>query len=467
VTAIDPVSMLLTTASAGFFGGGITLAVPTNGKVVDTQIVDETDNGWTYSPNSGQLVWDKSFKGPTLVGGTGAFQCNYGAERRAAYSFSGASGVILHGLVWQDSHEFSVLLDTETVNMDASSSWGDGTAVFFARTGLDPTQSHTIALVDYNSDVPDCRAKYGGRFCCTGLDAITLLRAGTADLPPTTSSQPTGTNLPQNTGTSSSNVGAIAGGVVGGIIAALAILLLAWFILRRKRNNKDEPVHPSGGIGQPVLSDEHTSRPAFFSNAPTSYAPSMSNSGIGFANPGAQSMHRSDSHWAPAGDVGSIHQSVASLPPGAANAMSPSSMYSQQGIPPQMYEQQQQQQQTPSWLQPVVATGDRKVRHGIGAGGNGVVAAPPTGSQPSSLYAAQTNSSQPQLARSAGSNSSGAAPYGSAPVSEPGAPGGPRLAQEDLEQVLAFIAQRMDRVPGQPPTGPRSEDGDHLPEYRG
>jgi hypothetical protein len=44
----------------GFFGGGITLAMDTGGKVIDaSQIIDDGDAGWTYQPDSGGLVWDR------------------------------------------------------------------------------------------------------------------------------------------------------------------------------------------------------------------------------------------------------------------------------------------------------------------------------------------------------------------------------------------------------------------------
>ncbi|KAH7096992.1 hypothetical protein BKA62DRAFT_643772 [Auriculariales sp. MPI-PUGE-AT-0066] len=433
-----------------FFGGGITLAVDTNGKVVDdSQTIDDHDASWVYTPVTGG-VWDKGAKGPTLFDNTATFNCLYATDKTATYIFSGASGVIMKGNVWADSHDFSVVLDGATTNMDATSSWLDGSTVLFAKAGLDPTQSHTISLVDYNSDVgPDCRAKYGGRYCCAGLDAITLLKTGTANLPPTSSTgtgsnNGTKTNTPvQSTTSNSSNVGAIAGGVVGGLVAALAIVALAWFFMRRRRHDKDDyqPTYNPGDLGQPMHTDEHAARPAFFA-PPTSYAPSVAQSGRDGLYAAGSVMHSDAS--APQ-QYGGMQQVV--------NPMSPTaSMYSQQPV------QQHGQPQSPAWLQPVVATGDRKARAGFGAGGTGVTEQ----SNPSSLYGGAVNGSAPQLvhAHSAGSNSSGGG-------QQPG--GGPRLGQEDLEQVLQFIAQRMDRPGGAAPSsgGARSDvDGDDLPTYQ-
>ncbi|KZV82411.1 hypothetical protein EXIGLDRAFT_345931 [Exidia glandulosa HHB12029] len=161
-----------------FFGGQVTMGVTTNGKVVnDDSNVDDQDSGWSYTPTDSGLAWDRGGHGRTLFNTTSSFDCNYGATVLATYTFSDAGGVILRGNVWPDAHAFSVTLDDKTTNMDASSSWEDGQAVFFMKGGLDPTAQHTITLRDFNSDVPDCNR---GRVCCVALDAITLLKAGSA-----------------------------------------------------------------------------------------------------------------------------------------------------------------------------------------------------------------------------------------------------------------------------------------------
>ncbi|KAJ6627785.1 hypothetical protein B0H10DRAFT_1940781 [Mycena sp. CBHHK59/15] len=54
----------------------------------------------------------------------------------------------------------------------------------------------------------------------------------------------TSTSSPSNTGGSSTNVGAIAGGVVGGVTFMLALFLVALFFLRRRRMRHTEKVRP-------------------------------------------------------------------------------------------------------------------------------------------------------------------------------------------------------------------------------
>lgn len=54
---------------------------------------------------------------------------------------------------------------------------------------------------------------------------------------PTNGSSPDSDSQTQTEGKKGTNVGAIAGGVVGGVCGLLLLLLLLWFLLRRKRRN--------------------------------------------------------------------------------------------------------------------------------------------------------------------------------------------------------------------------------------
>lgn len=179
-------ALLQVSASAGsefrFFGGTVTLGIPTNGKVVDDgTTLDDRNPAIGYAPSTGALAWDHTGTGRTLYNTTLTFNCNYGATVLATYAFTGAGGVVLLGNVWQDSHAFSVTLDDATTNLDATSSWQDGQTVLFARGGLDPAVQHTVSLRDFSADDTTCNQ---GKYCCTGLDAITLLKPGTACVQP-------------------------------------------------------------------------------------------------------------------------------------------------------------------------------------------------------------------------------------------------------------------------------------------
>ncbi|EJD39563.1 hypothetical protein AURDEDRAFT_116103 [Auricularia subglabra TFB-10046 SS5] len=245
-----------------FFGGALEIGVQTGGRTVDdSQVVDDQDSGWALAPGRGGGQWDsKSAQGYFNI--TGSFECNYGRDISAAYTFSGAGGAVLHGGVVGDMSAFSVQLDDEPpVNLVASG-WEDESVVFHVAGALDPAKEHTITLRNFNSEVTNCNVD---KFCCVNLDAIQLLRAGKEDLSAlpqdpdggggdSSGQQGSGPD-PSKTGSSpKTNAAAIAGGVVGGT-AAIAILgVLAFFLLRRRCRKAESKRRTFDG--QPPLSYE-------------------------------------------------------------------------------------------------------------------------------------------------------------------------------------------------------------------
>lgn len=249
-----PHSMLLAVAAASdnefrFFGGMLTLGVDTKGHdVKDSNVIDDQDAGWNYS--GGRVgtggTWDTT-AGATLFDKTGTFQCNYGQGSTAAYKFSGAGGLVLHGNVWRDAHSFSVSLDGTIINMDATSSWEDGRTVLFAQGGLDPAAVHTLTVLDYNAEDQTCTNGADGkfRFCCLGIDSLLLLEPGTKTLPTipsppssnstTPGSDPDSDTQPDSTSNSKSIAGPVAGGVIGGLALAAVVIFGLLFYRRRKR----------------------------------------------------------------------------------------------------------------------------------------------------------------------------------------------------------------------------------------
>ncbi|EJD39561.1 hypothetical protein AURDEDRAFT_187308 [Auricularia subglabra TFB-10046 SS5] len=270
-----------------FFGGAVEIGVQTGGKTVDDSlIIDDRDSGWMLVPGRGGGQWDFT-TGQRLFNVTGTFECNYGSGISATYKFSGAGGAVLLGDVEFGTSPYSVQLDDGAfVNLDASSTWPDGSTPFFVAGALDPAKEHTITLRNFNSQATSCGPT---GFCCISIDAIQLLRAGKDNLPalpqnPGSDGQqdpdPNGQKDPGGDGqqdpggdgqqdpggvgqqgpgpesSKKSNAPAIAGGVVGSL-AGLAILgAFALFLLRRRRRHAEASYD-----WRPPMSDDHLARP--------------------------------------------------------------------------------------------------------------------------------------------------------------------------------------------------------------
>lgn len=382
-----------------------------SGAANDGTVIDDQDSAWAIVPGRLPVAfgWDTSVE-PGLYRNSGTFTCPYGGDgpNSISYTFTGASGVILKGYVWPDTHAFSVALDGQTFNMDATSSFFDNTTVLLAKGNLDPAALHKVSLINWNSDQPACTTKDGlgnaivdaqgnsvdakgnaiGRYCCVGLDSLVLLKAGSrsvrvrslamilirsrsdASAGSPSSTSPAGNGKSSETqdpgsggGGGSSPVGAIVGGVLGGL--ALGVVAGFLFLLMRRRRKRRASGYTDFRTPD-VYMDDYAAEPwvgksaqGTVSNLPpslpletTPYAP-LTTTGSSSNNP-QRSTH----------NLNPLKGAAAPLPPGPSGASGPSS--------------------------------------------------------------------------------------------------GPQLAQEDLERVLAFVAQRMDQ--NTPAQHPAPHDND-LPQY--
>lgn len=239
-----------------FYGGALDIGVQTAGKSVDdSQMIDDQDRGWLLAPGSANTAWD-TWPAQKWSNGTATTTCLYSNAVSAAYKFSGAGGAVLLGGVWPDSRGFSVQLnDEEPVNLDATSRWWDGSAVFFIASPLDPAKEHTITPRNFNSDVPKCDVPQElhepcldgtpdcGNMCCASIDALRLLRASTQDPP----ESPQVTHRESH---ASVIVGAVSGALLGTVvISALACLLLQ--LHKRRRRNTTAAAAPGGWSPRP------------------------------------------------------------------------------------------------------------------------------------------------------------------------------------------------------------------------
>lgn len=165
------------------------LTVLSRHAVNDTMVIDDLDTGWIYTPTRYPSIDGWFTKGnPNYYHQGASFECKYKSNYSASYTFDGAVGVLLHAIVWRDSRAFSILFDDEVYQMDATSHWMDNSTVYFAKGNLDPTVQHNLTLVNYSQDVPNCGTvdEFGApvaRFCCQGIDSLTLLTASIEYVP--------------------------------------------------------------------------------------------------------------------------------------------------------------------------------------------------------------------------------------------------------------------------------------------
>ncbi|EJD39568.1 hypothetical protein AURDEDRAFT_171377 [Auricularia subglabra TFB-10046 SS5] len=229
-------------AAFRFFGGVVTAGVNTDGEgaKVESRMIDDSDKAWVYKPDRGGGQWDSRTR-PDIFNLTSTFDCTYSAEHFATYTFTGYSAVVLYGAPYRDSRAYTVKLDEETFRSDVHpGGWSLGSTPLYIKGGLDPNAQHTLTFTNFRDDNEKClqpRPVAGDLFCCSSLDALELIGASAAQDPG-----------PSSVGTtpspSQTNVGAIAGGVVGGV--AVIMLLVALFFLFRRRRSQNAKAEMDG-----------------------------------------------------------------------------------------------------------------------------------------------------------------------------------------------------------------------------
>ena len=84
----------------------------------------------------------------------------------------------MFGGLYRDTHDYAVILDDRTINLDASASgWEVGSTPIFVESNLDPKAEHTITVRNYNDNNVNCAGPNikDFRSCCVSLDALQLI----------------------------------------------------------------------------------------------------------------------------------------------------------------------------------------------------------------------------------------------------------------------------------------------------
>ncbi|EJD48364.1 hypothetical protein AURDEDRAFT_162326 [Auricularia subglabra TFB-10046 SS5] len=150
-----------------FFGGVVTMGVTSGSSHVLSKEVDDLASGWAMVPgrdlgaNGWQSGADQTSSN-TIANGH-SWTCIYDPvnTQSASYTFSGAGGVLLRGTIGMGLEVFSIDFDGDHFPMDATSVWPDTSGVvMFARGGLDPKKQYTIKLNNFNENYPTCDKLY-------------------------------------------------------------------------------------------------------------------------------------------------------------------------------------------------------------------------------------------------------------------------------------------------------------------
>jgi len=257
--------------SLDFYGGVVTLSAGPAGSTVSSPVwIDDRSTDWVYEP----WPWPQG-NAAGEYNGTHSYACNYLSEVTASISFNGTSIVQLIGSPTSNSFGYSVQLNqVQTVYNATNYWWADRQTLFFAG-GLDPTQTYTLTLVDYDANQPNGPPGLNtSGFYCINLDAIVLVQtilpttqttssgsstgstgASTSTAAGSGASQSIGADNAGGTSSPSSGSSALSGGAIAGIVIGIlvvvALVVLIWFLLTRLK--KRAQVH--AGSGQAVFSN--------------------------------------------------------------------------------------------------------------------------------------------------------------------------------------------------------------------
>ncbi|KZT51003.1 hypothetical protein CALCODRAFT_504078 [Calocera cornea HHB12733] len=195
-----------------FYGGIVTVGV--NGTYINDVTIQDTDSRWSYDQS-----WTAAGNNTFALGNSLHRTCSYGPTSSASYQFGNTSAVRLLGQLSIDAGPYTVSLVAQstnfTVSYNASTFWTTPQIPLFFTGALDPGETYTITLSNYDPQYPISAMPLVSNTLnntCASIDALVLTQ--------TRPQYPSPPKAPSHTG-------AIVGGVIGGL-AGLGILV--WLI---------------------------------------------------------------------------------------------------------------------------------------------------------------------------------------------------------------------------------------------
>ncbi|EJU04830.1 hypothetical protein DACRYDRAFT_104701 [Dacryopinax primogenitus] len=198
---------------SSFYGATVTISAGQPGPK-RTEVIGSSDSSWQWSglwtTPTDQYMWDGQYQ----------TSANYGPNNSVSYTFQGASALILRGLSTCVTGPYTVTLDNDVFRGNATDYWWrfSGNILYIAG-GLDPTQSHTITLMNYDP-------RY--------TEDLTLIMDDTS----TRDAMLATLNTTGGNSNGSSPALPIVAGVLGGLLFIM-LILVAWLSILWMRSNKE------------------------------------------------------------------------------------------------------------------------------------------------------------------------------------------------------------------------------------
>jgi len=219
------------TGGMNFYGAVVTMEAGQPGPK-KTQVIGSDDGGWNW-----ESVWDPETDDTYMWNGKYRSGANYDPSTVASYTFQGASAIVLRGLSMYNYGPYTINLDdNQTAAFNASEQyWRHSETVLYFASGLDPAQSHTIKVINYDPNHPNPTSISPVGALSASVSTLTLIMDDTASRDALLSTSPTPAPAASASGVS---VGTIVAAVLGGLL----LLLLgsnAFFIVLWRRVKKE------------------------------------------------------------------------------------------------------------------------------------------------------------------------------------------------------------------------------------
>jgi len=218
------------------------------------KVIDDGDAQWTW-----QDTWTPETDDPYMWNGNSHAATTYSSASSASYTFQGASAAILRGLSMCNFGPYTVTLNNQSASFNAFNNyWRYAQTILYFAGGLNPNESYTITLLNYDSNYPNAapfESAAAGQCNLLNADVDTLSLivddVASRDALLATAFLPTASSA-----VSPSTIAAAVLGAVLFVLLALIVLLLALRQRLKQRTSMGPHMRPSPLTPTPWVSTE-------------------------------------------------------------------------------------------------------------------------------------------------------------------------------------------------------------------